>query len=87
MPYLNPPTINGNRSLRAGSMISRQPVERPEGFGPRPSRSCFLYNQDGSQAIACPYLDDHSARWLCAPFTLVFERSAGRYAMRCFVAD
>jgi hypothetical protein len=41
----------------AGIMTLRQPVELPDGFGPRPSMSFFLYNQDGEQAIARPYLD------------------------------
>lgn len=41
----------------AGIMTLRQPVALPEGFGPRPSMSFFLYNQDGQQAIARPYLD------------------------------
>lgn len=41
----------------AGIMTLRQPVDLPEGFGPRPSMSFFLYNQDGRQAIARPYLD------------------------------
>ena len=41
----------------AGIMSLRQPVELPDGFGPRPSMSFFLYNQDGSQAIARPHLD------------------------------
>ena len=41
----------------AGIMTLRQPVDLPEGFGPRPSMSFFLYNQDGEQAIARPYLD------------------------------
>ena len=41
----------------AGIMTLRMPVELPEGFGPRPSMSFFLYNQDGTQAIARPYLD------------------------------
>ena len=53
----------------AGIMTLRQPVDLPEGFGPRPSMSFFLYNQDGSQGIARPFLDgggaesppDHSA--------------------------
>lgn len=45
----------------AGIMTLRQPVELPEGFGPRPSMSFFLYNQDGSQAIARPYLDGQPA--------------------------
>jgi hypothetical protein len=41
----------------AGIMTLRQPVGLPEGFGPRPSMSFFLYNQDGQQAIARPFLD------------------------------
>ncbi|MDO8358948.1 MAG: hypothetical protein Q7T08_02780 [Devosia sp.] len=45
----------------AGIMTLRMPVELPEGFGPRPSMSFFLYNQDGTQAIARPYLDGHPA--------------------------
>ena len=41
----------------AGIINLRQPIELPTGFGPRPSMSFFLYNQDGQQAIARPYLD------------------------------
>jgi len=41
----------------AGVMSLRQPIELPTGFGPRPSMSFFLYNQNGEQAIARPYLD------------------------------
>jgi hypothetical protein len=41
----------------AGIMTLRQPIVPPTGFGPRPSMSFFLYNQDGQQAIARPYLD------------------------------
>jgi hypothetical protein len=41
----------------AGIMSLRQPIDLPEGFGPRPSMSFFLYNQDGTQGIARPYLD------------------------------
>lgn len=44
----------------AGIMTLRVPVELPDGFGPRPSMSFFLYNQDGSQAIARPFLDGAS---------------------------
>src|SRR5262245_47781907 len=36
---------------------SRQPVSLPEEFGPRPSMSFFLYNQNGDQAVARPFLD------------------------------
>jgi len=41
----------------AGIMSLRMPIEPPGGFGPRPSMSFFLYNQDGRQAIARPHLD------------------------------
>ena len=41
----------------AGILTLRQPVQLPDGFGPRPSLSLFLYNEDGHQAIARPYLD------------------------------
>ncbi len=41
----------------AGLLTLRQPVELPFGFGPRPSLSLFLYNENGLQAIARPFLD------------------------------
>lgn len=41
----------------AGIMTLRMPITPPEGFGDRPSMSFFLYNQDGRQAIARPFLD------------------------------
>jgi hypothetical protein len=41
----------------AGIITLRQPVALPDQFGPRPSLSLFLYNEDGSQAIARPHLD------------------------------
>ena len=41
----------------AGCMTLRQPIELPDGFGPRPSMSFFMYNQKGQQAIARPHLD------------------------------
>ncbi len=41
----------------AGIETLRMPVALPDGFGPRPSLSFFLYNQDANQAIARPYLD------------------------------
>jgi len=45
----------------AGIMSLRQPINPPDGFGPRPSMSFFLYNQNGRQAIARPYLDGVAA--------------------------
>jgi hypothetical protein len=41
----------------AGIMTLRQPILPPMGFGPRPSMSFFLYNQNGQQAVARPHLD------------------------------
>lgn len=41
----------------AGIMSQRMPICPPDGFGPRASMSFFMYNQDGQQAIARPYLD------------------------------
>lgn len=50
-------TYRIDRTWSAGIMSLRQPIELPVGFGPRSSMSFFLYNQDGTQAIARPYLD------------------------------
>lgn len=41
----------------AGIENLRMPVSLPDGFGPRASMSFFMYNQDGHQAVARPYLD------------------------------
>lgn len=41
----------------ASQLTLRQPVELPSGFGPRPSLSLFMYNENGDQAIARPFLD------------------------------
>ncbi len=46
-----------NDCWASGIMSLRQPIELPVGFGPRPSMSFFLYNQDASQAIARLFLD------------------------------
>ena len=46
----------------AGIMTLRQPIAVPDGFGPRPSMSFFLYNQNGQQAIARPFLDGGAVR-------------------------
>lgn len=50
-----------SNSWSAGVMSLRQPIELPTGFGPRPSMSFFLYNQDGTQGIARPFLDGQLA--------------------------
>lgn len=41
----------------AGIMSQRMPIAAETGFGPRASMSLFMYNQNGQQAIARPYLD------------------------------
>jgi hypothetical protein len=66
-------------SWSAGIMTLRQPVELPEGFGPRPSLSCFLYNQDGSQAVARPYLDGAPATGGVGPSPLDDHSAMPRY--------
>lgn len=45
----------------AGIENLRVPIQLPDGFGPHESMSFFLYNQNGHQAIARPYLDGHPA--------------------------
>lgn len=54
----------------AGFMTLRQPVELPDGFGDRPSMSLFLYNEDGTQAIARPHLDGHPVSGTLGPTSL-----------------
>lgn len=51
----------------AGIMTLRQPISLPGGFGPRPSMSFFLYNEDGTQGIARPHLDGSGPASLPAP--------------------
>ena len=41
----------------AAMMTLRQPVTLPDRFGERPSMSFFMYNQNGLQACARPFLD------------------------------
>ncbi len=68
-----------DRRWAAGIMTLRQPVELPAGFGPRPSMSFFLYNQDGQQAIARPYLDGAPAPATKGPSPLDDHRDMPRY--------
>jgi hypothetical protein len=63
----------------AGIMTLRQPVDLPDGFGPRPSMSFFLYNQDGQQAIARPYLDGLPASGARGPSPLDDHSTMPRY--------
>jgi hypothetical protein len=51
----------------AGILTLRQPVELPDRFGPRPSLSLFLYNEDGQQAVARLHLDHLSAAGIIGP--------------------
>ncbi len=46
----------------AGIMNLRMPANGSYGFGPRASWSFFLYNCDGTQGIARPYLDNESPK-------------------------
>ena len=63
----------------AGVMSLRQPVELPDGFGPRSSMSYFLYNQDGLQAIARPFLDGKPAAGTPGPSPAVPPLDMPRY--------
>jgi len=51
----------------AGIISLRQPISLPDGFGPRPSMSFFMYNQNGQQAIARPYLDGGETTGILGP--------------------
>ena len=62
----------------AGIMTLRQPVLIP-GFGPRPSLSLFMYNQDGGQAIARLYLDGPPVTGTPGPAPLDDYRSMPKY--------
>ena len=53
----------------AALMNLRQPVNPPEGFGPRPSMSLFLYNQNGQQAVARPFLDGRPGKGIHDPLS------------------
>ena len=63
----------------AGFMTLRQPIELPDGFGPRPSMSFFLYNEDGQQAIARPHLDGPPVKGEPGPSTPGDYRSMPKY--------
>lgn len=51
----------------AGIMSQRMPIQPPMGFGPRPSMSFFMYNQNGQQGIARPFLDGAPAKGAPGP--------------------
>lgn len=60
-------TFRVDQQWVAGIMSLRQPIELPIGFGPRSSMSFFMYNQDGTQAIARPHLDGDPAQETFGP--------------------
>ena len=63
----------------AGIMNLRMPIIPPDGFGPRPSLSLFLYNENGTQAIARPYLDGCAASGLFGPSPLDDHSAMPKY--------
>ena len=72
----------------ASFMTVRQPASIPDGFGPRASLSLFMYNQDGTQAIARPYLDGGpvtGVRGQCEPYS--FPGMVRMRYLSCFDRD
>lgn len=63
----------------AGIMTFRVPIHPPDGFGPRASMSFFLYNQNGQQAIARPFLDGAPAAGSPGPAPLEDHRDMPKY--------
>lgn len=63
----------------AGVINLRQPIEIPTGFGERPSMSFFLYNQNGDQAIARPFLDGKVATGAKGPSPLQDHTEMPKY--------
>lgn len=63
----------------AGILTLRQPIDLPNGFGPRPSMSFFLYNEDATQAVARPYLDGGPAHRNLGPSPVDDHRDMPKY--------
>jgi len=63
----------------AGIMTMRQPISLPDGFGPRPSMSFFMYNESGRQAIARPFLDGPPATGAPGPSPLTDHTDMPKY--------
>jgi hypothetical protein len=63
----------------AGIISLRQPISPPDGFGPRPSMSFFMYNQNGQQAFARPYLDGAPATGKPGASPLAYHRDKPKY--------
>jgi hypothetical protein len=72
-------TYRIDQKWSAGIMSLRQPIELPVGFGARPSMSFFMYNQDGTQAIARPYLDGSPAESTPGPSPAQSPRKMPKY--------
>jgi hypothetical protein len=63
----------------AGIMNQRMPICPPMGFGPRASMSFFLYNQNGRQGIARPYLDAQATSGKQGPCPLDDHSDMSKY--------
>ncbi|MDA1229676.1 MAG: hypothetical protein O2856_02790 [Planctomycetota bacterium] len=72
-------TYRIDKTWSAGIMSLRQPIELPVGFGPQPSMSFFLYNQDGTQAIARPFLDGATTTALPGPSATISPEGMPKY--------
>lgn len=72
-------TYRVGQSWVAAIMSLRQPIELPVGFGPRSSMSFFLYNQDGTQAIARPHLDGGPVEMTFGPSPVQSPRNMPKY--------
>ncbi len=72
----------------AGIQNLRMPVSIPNGFGGRPSMSFFLYNQDGHQGIARPFLDGVPASFDLGPSPINEHGAMAKYhELASFDAD
>ncbi len=63
----------------AGIVTLRQPHNPMLGFGPRPSMSFFMYNQNGQQAVARPYLDGEPTTGKLGPSPVRPDPQAPKY--------
>lgn len=75
-------TVLIEKTWVAGIMTQRQPISLPDKFGPRPSMSFFLYNQNGEQAIARPYLDGLSSKDIHVPSSIDSHPDMPKYHLQ-----
>jgi hypothetical protein len=68
-----------DRRWVAGIMNLRMPISPPVGFGTRASMSFFMYNQNGRQAIARPFLDGQPGDGQIGPSPLDDHRDMPKY--------